>query len=155
MSGGGQVTTGQPFQPVVVRVTDFSSPPNPVIGAGVTFLTTVLRPAGTSASGGRGETNPTTPDMPVILQVSQNNVTADLNGLASVVPSGSSFSAPVEVDVTASTGVSVFLDFPLEVLAAFSTGSQIKNHGGPSAPPPAGPPARIVGAVVIRECTAH
>jgi hypothetical protein len=145
VSGGGQISTGQPFQPVVVRVTDFSSPPNPVIAAGVTFLTTTLRSGGTSPSGGSGETDPINPGMPVILQVSQSNVTTDLTGSASIVPSGGSFSPPVEVDVTASAGVSAFQDFPLEVLAAFSTENQIENRGGPSAPPPASPPMRIVG----------
>ena len=155
VSGAGQVSTGQAFQPIVVRVTDFSSPPNPVIAAGVTFLTTVLRPGGTSPSGGSGETNPTNPGMPVILQVSQNNATSDLNGLASVTPATGSFNLPVEVDVSASAGASAFLDFPLQLLAAFSTGGQSENRGGPSAPPPESPPARIVGAVVIKECTAH
>lgn len=155
VSGGGQVSTGQAFQPVVVRVTDFSSPPNPVIAAGVTFLTTVLRPVGSSPSGGSGETNPTNPGMPVILQVSQNTATSDLNGLANVTPSSGSFGPPVEVNVTASAGVSAFLDFPLQVLAAFATAGQIENHGGPSAPPPESPLARIVGVVAMKECIAH
>ena len=54
VSGAGQSSTGQPFQPVIVRVTDSSTPPNPVIGANVTFLTTVLRSGGTSSDGGSG-----------------------------------------------------------------------------------------------------
>ncbi len=110
VSGGGQVSTGQAFQPVVVRVTDSSSPPNPVIAANVAFLTTVLRPGGISAGGN--------PVLPVILQVSQNNATSDLNGLASIVPSAGSFSAPLEVDVGVTAGTSASLDDPLEVLTA-------------------------------------
>jgi hypothetical protein len=151
VAGAGQVTTGQPFQPVVVRVTDFSSPPHPVIAASVTFLTNILRPGGTSPAGGSGETNPTNPAMPVILQVSQSTVVTDLSGLASIIPLGTGFSPPVEVDVTASTGVSAFLDFPLEELPAFLP----ENHAGPSSPPPASPPMRIVAGIGIKECTAH
>jgi len=116
VSGTGQVSTGAAFQPVVVRVTDSSSPPNPVIAAGVGFQTTVLRPVGTSSGG----VNPTNPPMPVILQVSQSNATSDLNGLASLVPSPGGFSAPLEVDVTITAGTSAWLDDPLFVLPVFS-----------------------------------
>jgi len=118
VAGGGQVSTGQAFRPVIVRVTDSSSPPNPVIAAGVGFQTTVLRPVGTSSAG--GATNPTNPVMPVILQVSESSVTSDLNGLASVEPSPGGFSAPVEVDVTVTAGASAWLDYPLEVLPALA-----------------------------------
>lgn len=52
VTGAGQVSTGQAFQPMVVRVTDSSSPPNPVMAASVTFQNTVLRPGGTSPGGG-------------------------------------------------------------------------------------------------------
>ncbi len=151
VAGGGQVSTDRAFQPVVVRVTDFSSPPNSVIAANVTFLSDILRPGGNSPAGGSGETNPTNPAMPVILQVSQSAVIADLSGLASIVPSGTGFSPPVEVDVTAAAGISGFLDFPLEVLPAFLP----EDHGGPSRPPPGEPPTRMVGPRTIRECTAH
>ena len=112
VSGEGQVSTGQPFQPVLVRVTDSASPPNPVIAANVGFLTTVLRPVGASAGGG------TNPVLPVILNVSQSSVTTDLNGLASTTPSAAGFSGPLEVDVNATAGVSAQLDFPLELYPA-------------------------------------
>jgi len=118
VSGAGQVSTGPAFQPVVVRVTDSSSPPNPVIAAGVGFQTTVLRPIGTTSSGGGGGTNPTNPVLPVILQVSDASATSDLNGLASLVPSPGGFGAPVEVDVTITAGTSAWLGYPLEVLPA-------------------------------------
>ncbi len=117
VSGGGQVSTGQAFQPVVVRVTDSSSPPNPVIAAGVEFQTTVLRPVGSASAG--GEPYPTNPVLPVILQVSQTSLVSDLNGLASIVPSPGGFSAPLEVDVTVTAGTSAWLDDPLFVLPVF------------------------------------
>lgn len=55
VSGGGQVSAGQAFQPVVVRVMDSVVPPHPVLGAAVNFLTSVLRPGVTSLGGGDGE----------------------------------------------------------------------------------------------------
>jgi hypothetical protein len=117
VAGAEQVSTGAAFQPVVVRVTDSSSPPNPVIAAGVGFQTTVLRPVGPPSDGGA---NPTNPPMPVILQVSQSSATSDLNGLASLVPSPGGFSAPLEVDVTITAGTSAWLDYPLFVLPVFT-----------------------------------
>ena len=38
------VAVGQPFQPVAVRVTDSSSPWNPVQGASVDFSMLIMRP---------------------------------------------------------------------------------------------------------------
>jgi len=111
VSGGGQISTGQAFQPVIVRVTDSSSPPNPVMAAPINFLMTVLRVAENSGNDGR---NP----MPVILKVSQTATTTDFNGFANIVPSPSGFSAPVEVDVYVTAGVSASLDYPLQVLQA-------------------------------------
>ncbi|HTP85348.1 MAG TPA: Ig-like domain-containing protein, partial [Bryobacteraceae bacterium] len=116
VAGAGQVSTGPAFQPVAVRVTDSSSPPNPVLAAPVTFLTTVLRPGGTPSGGGNGETNSGNPAMPVILSVSQSSAATDISGLASIVPSAGAFSAPVEVDVAVAAGTSALLDYPLELL---------------------------------------
>ncbi len=111
VSGAGQVSTGQAFQPIVVRVTDSSSPPNPVIAASVAFLSTVLRSEGSS---------PGNPSMPVILKVSQSSAATDMDGLASVVPSAGGFSTPLEVDVGVTAGISAWLDYPLEVFPALS-----------------------------------
>lgn len=141
IAGAGQVLTGQAFQPVafqpvVVRVTDSSIPPNSVIAANVAFLTTVLRPLGDTFPGS-AETNPSEP---IILSVSQSNIASDLNGLASLVPAGGNFSPPVEVDVAITAGISARLDDPLELLPDLS--------GGPSGrmPTAIGSPA-----VYIRE----
>jgi hypothetical protein len=102
-----------------------------------------LRPGGTSSSGGNGETNPTNPAMPVILQVSQSNSVTDINGLASAAPTAGGFSAPLEVDVAATAGVSGFLDYPLQLLPAPSTGT---------APPSIGKlPVRVVRPIWIEE----
>lgn len=74
---------------------------------------TVLREAETLGNDGR---NP----MPVILKVSQTATATDFNGFANIVPSASGFSAPVEVDVYVTAGVSAALDYPLQLLQAAS-----------------------------------
>ncbi|MGO9085762.1 MAG: IPT/TIG domain-containing protein [Candidatus Sulfotelmatobacter sp.] len=117
VAGAGQVSTGT-FQPIIVRVTDSASPPNPVLAAPVLFQTTVMRPGGAPPAGGNGETNPTNPAMPVILNVSQSNVTTDINGLASIVPASGSFSPPLEVDVGATAGTTAQILCPLQLLPA-------------------------------------
>ena len=118
ISGAGQISTGAAFQSVVVRVTDSSSPPNSVIAAPASFLTTVLRPIESASGGGSN------PPMPVILEITANNLTTDINGLASIVPSSGGFDAPVEVDVGVTAGTTAVLDDPLEVLQATSVGAQ-------------------------------
>jgi hypothetical protein len=134
ISGGGQVSTGAAFQPIVVRVTDSASPPNSVVAAPVAFLTTVLRPGGTGSGIGDGETDPGNPAMPVILSVSQSNGVSNVQGLASVTPSGAGFSPPVEVDVAVSAGVSALLDFPLFVLRALASEETPATHAPVRAP---------------------
>ena len=87
--------TGAAFQPVIVQVTDLSSPPNPVIAAPIVFQTTVLRPGGTSSGNGGGDLNPGNPAMPVILQVSQSSTITDATGSANIVPSSGGFSPAI------------------------------------------------------------
>lgn len=131
VSGAGQVSTGQAFQPVIARVTDSSSPPNSVLGATVVFRTTVLRPGGSPPSGGNGETNPGDPAMPVILSVSQSSATSDVNGLVSIVPSSGGFSAPVEVDVGVTAGTAASLNDTLQVLPALPGGNDSAGTARP------------------------
>ncbi len=107
VSGGGQISTGSAFQPLVVRVVDSASPPDLVLGAAVTFQTMVMRPAAGTSN------EPTTP---VMLSVSQSSVSSDANGLASIVPSSAGFTGPVQVNVMATAGTSAMLDFPLQLL---------------------------------------
>jgi hypothetical protein len=123
VAGAGQIVpSGQPFQPVIVRVTDSSSPPNAVLGAVVTFQTAVLRPVqATSASG-----NPVTP---TILSVSQSGAVSDSNGLAGITPSSGGFSGPLQVDVAIAAG-NVVLNDGLEVLPA---PGGVGSSGGDSA----------------------
>jgi hypothetical protein len=110
IAGSAQlVAVGQPFQPVVVRVTDSASPPNPVLGATVTFWSIVCRPDNDVFDETGGESG-----MPVILASAQNVVTSDIAGLASLLPSALGTSGPVEVEISASAGTGAVQNFETE-----------------------------------------
>ncbi len=140
VAGGGQITSGQAFQPVAVRVTDSSSPPNTVLAAPVLFQTTVLRPLATPPAGG----NPVTP---IILSVSQSTVVSDINGLASLIPSSGGFSAPLEVDVTVAAGTGATLNDPLEILPGLPATENTNDNRRPSV----GDPRRHIPELAERE----
>lgn len=125
VAGAGQIVAGQAFQPVIVRVTDSSTPPNPVLGASVLFQSTLMRPG---AGGGSG----TNPAMPVILGSSQSVVASDLNGLASMTPSMGLFSAPVEIALSVSLATDAPLQYTLEALPAMN-GTAPTGGGSPPA----------------------
>lgn len=141
VSGENQVVAlGQSFQPIVVRVIDSSSPPNPVLAATVAFENIVERPPATSEG---------SPGMPNILSVSQSNAQTDINGLASIQPSYGSFNGMLEVDVLATAGTGAMLNYVLEALPApVPSGS---NTDDPVVPPawargnPARPPKGWLG----------
>jgi hypothetical protein len=133
VAGAGQVSTGAAFQPVVVRVTDSSSPPNPVLGASVSFETTILRPSASSPGGGSGETITNGSASQVILAVYQSTVLSDANGLASVTPSIAGFSLPVEVDVAVGTGAGAMMDDILLAVPAPLGGNRSPGNSAPIA----------------------
>ncbi|MGA7221150.1 MAG: hypothetical protein WBX38_22740, partial [Candidatus Sulfotelmatobacter sp.] len=111
VAGSAQVISGTVFQPLTVRVTDFSTPPNPVQAASVLFQTTALRPSGNNLIPGGPQSG-----MPVILSENQSVVQSDINGLASFVPSPGSVSGPLELAIQISAGTSATL---LEELESF------------------------------------
>jgi IPT/TIG domain-containing protein len=119
------IALGQSFQPVVVRVTDSSSPPNPVLGASVTFENIVERPVGSSPTVGSGETTSGNPVLPNILSVIPSSAQSDFNGLARVLPTTGPFNGTLEVDVLATAGSSAMLNYSLEVLPALAGGTDL------------------------------
>jgi hypothetical protein len=122
VAGAGQVVTGTSFQPLIVRVTDSSTPPNPILGASVTFSSTLMRPLpGAPIVTPGSDPVSTNPAMPVILGASQPVVESDVNGLARFVPSTGPFTPPVEIAVTASAGASAALQYTLEALPGTPT----------------------------------
>src|SRR5262249_19646927 len=112
------ITLDHAFQPLTVRVTDSSSPPNPVLGANVAFQNTVMRPGSGANSVNSG--------MPVILSETQSTVTSDVNGLVSVTPSAQPFRGTLNVDVSAAVGNAllnyVLQAFPPPVTTAGGSG---------------------------------
>jgi hypothetical protein len=103
VSGSGQARPrGQPFAPVVVRVTDSAVPPDPVRAFPVEFFQILARAA--------ADPPPPTDDipfrqpkgMPVIIGTSLQTVTTDMDGLATVQPP--TLSQPLKIFGTASAG---------------------------------------------------
>jgi hypothetical protein len=119
VAGAAQaITLGQSFQPVTVRVTDSASPPDSVLGAVVTFQTTVMRPAGSASAAGSDGDNGGAPALPVILSVSQTSVQSDANGMARLTPSTGGFSGPLVIQVSATAGTTAALQNILQAFPA-------------------------------------
>jgi len=129
VSGASQVVAGSAFQPLTVRVTDSSSPANPILGASVVFQSTVMRPAGNNSGGTTGDVGITPTGSPVILSSSQSTVQSDVNGLASIVPSVGSFTGTLEVQIQISAGASAILQDVLESVPAGSSGGTSPTPG--------------------------
>src|SRR5262249_43487137 len=109
------VAAGQTFQPVIVRVTDSSSPPNPVIGASVSFPYTRERASSDSTVISAGDTNIRNDPDPVILFQGLGSTTSDLNGLASWKPTTQGFAGDVAILGTATAGTAQ-LQFAVQAL---------------------------------------
>jgi len=111
VSGENQaVGVGHIFQPVIVRATDSSTPPNPVLGALVAFQETVFRPAPNppviSIGGIVINPNPA----PIIIASLRGSLLSDRSGLVSIPPSTSGAQGAIEIqgDATAGSGTLPF-----------------------------------------------
>ena len=129
VAGAGQVVTGTAFHPLIVRVTDSSTPPNPVLGASVLFQSTVLRPMGNNLTSTPGDPTVMQTGMPVILGASQTPLQSDANGLASFVPSVGSLTGPLEIEIQVSAGTTAALQ---DVMETFPADSSTNNSVTPS-----------------------
>jgi hypothetical protein len=132
VGGGGQVVTGLGLQPMTVRVTDFSTPPNGVLGESVLFQSAVLRPV----DNGLTQTADDPSATPTILSESQISVQSDVNGLATFVPSVGTFTGPLEVEIQVSAGATATLQGQTEIFPA--------GTGGNASPPTSRPRHRSV-----------
>ena len=117
VSGLQQTTTeGQIPQPVIVRITDGASPPNPVFGANATFQSVLSR------GGDDGHTIIVDgevvyqPSDPVILGAAKTLLPSDINGMAQLAPWASPTRAGEAVAgfVSADSGAQIV--FSLQVL---------------------------------------
>jgi hypothetical protein len=109
------VTVGSVFQPVTVRITDTSVPPNPVLGANVLFQSLLGRTSNDTPIISGGDTTISQNPMPIILGTSQVAVTSGANGLASVQPSTGGFTGALAILGTV-TGGSGSMPFQLQSL---------------------------------------
>jgi hypothetical protein len=123
VSGVGQVVTGQTFQPLTVRVMDSSTPPNPILGASVTFQSAIVRPTGSDVILTPGDPENGQAGMSVILSDSLSSVTSGSNGLASFVPGVGSFTGLLEVEIQVSAGTSAALAEVMESVPQSGGGS--------------------------------
>ncbi len=141
VNGSSQVAlSGQTFQPLVMRVTDGSAVDNPVMGATVTFTTTLAQIS--QETGGQGTKSSSGQNgMPVILGTSQTQVMTSLNGLAYIVPSAAGV-GPCDVFVSVSAGAATD-QFEFRNLATI-----VPVAPAGSSPTPATPPKRSAYASV-------
>ena len=98
------LTLGTAFQPVTVRVTDTSAPPDPVVGAGVLFQSLLGRTNNDAPIVLGGDTSFTRDSMQIILGTSQVSVPSDANGLASMQPSTGGFQGALAILGMATAG---------------------------------------------------
>jgi len=141
VAGAGQLVSGTAFQPLSVRVTDSSTPPDPILGASVTFQSIVLRPAGNNPILINGDPGSGQNQMPVLLSTSQTIVQSAANGLASFAPSVGSFTGTLEIQIQVSAGTSALLQDVMESLP--------QDDGNASLPPVKAP--RRVSVPIVRE----
>jgi hypothetical protein len=135
VAGASQIVAGSAFQPLTVRVTDSSKPPNPVIAANVLFQSVVLRPVGTNLALAPGDLASTQTGMVVILGSTEVSVPSNASGLASFVPSVGSLSGRLEVEIQASAGTTAALQdvlemFPEQTSGDTSSAASGVPHGG-------------------------
>jgi hypothetical protein len=115
VSGNRQFAFGsQPLQPVVIRVTDAATPPNPVTAANVILQALLTQPQTDPASVTIGDTNITPNPTPVVLGSYQLTSVSDGDGLARFQLPVSGF-PDVEIRGTAFAGIAT-LQLELRVM---------------------------------------
>jgi hypothetical protein len=127
VGGGGQLVTGLGLQPMLVRATNFSTPPNGVLGETVLFQSTVMRPVENGLTQTTGDLSATA----IILSESQIYVQSDVNGLATFVPSIGSFTGPSEIEIQVSAGATATLQGQMEIFPSGTGGSASAAASGP------------------------
>lgn len=98
------ITVGQSFSAIRVRVTDSSSPPNPIAAVPVQFLLAAFRAPVETPTRWNGESGTKNPNQPVVLSSSSSTQTSDANGYVSLPISFPAQWGPLLVSVQATTG---------------------------------------------------
>src|SRR5205814_486511 len=124
------VIVGQNFQPVTVRVTDTSLPPNPVRAANVIFDSVLTRPIHNAPILTTGETVITRNPVPIILSSSQTSVPSDALGLSRIQPATGGLLGSTLILGTSKAGTST-LQFALQSLSPVNPAiGSVRRVGG-------------------------
>jgi hypothetical protein len=123
VTGSGQIVLlGHPFAPLWVRVTDSSTPPNPVFGAAVTFQSDSFRIVGNpTVQTGDDDNVGSHPVQKVKLGSSQTVALSDNDGFVNILPPNGDGSRALEVDIAVTTGARAFLSYVLQAVSAPAT----------------------------------
>ena len=117
VAGGLQtIQVGGSFQPIVVRVTNSATPPNPVMGVPVVFQSMIFLPDEDTPVEVAGDSGSSEHAMKVLLSSSTSTSVTDGSGLATLQPSTGGLARPLEIEITASTANGGTLEFELPVL---------------------------------------
>ncbi len=119
VAGGLQtIQVGGGFQPIVVRVTNSATPPNPVMGVPVVFQSMVFLPDEDAPVEVAGDSGSSEHAMKVLLSSSTTTSVTDGSGLATLQPSTGGLVRPLEIEITATAANGGTLEFELPVLPA-------------------------------------
>ena len=143
VSGSHQaIWVGQTFQPVSLRVTDSSTPANPVLGATVLVQGAMFLPGGDEQGENNGQNNGEASSsnhaMQVVLGSFQNTLVTDSNGIVGFTPSNGGLYRPMDVEVSASAGTAASLQFDFQQLPPMMTGDEGASTGKARLPAGAG-----------------
>ena len=127
------IQVGDSFQPIMVRVSNSATPPNPVMGAPVVFQSMVFLPDEDAPVEVAGDSGSSEHAMKVLLSSSTSTSVTDGSGLAILQPSTGGFARPLEIEITASAPNGGTLEFELPVLPA-SPASLGASTGRPRSP---------------------
>jgi hypothetical protein len=135
VSGSQQaIWVGQSFQPLWVRVTDSSNPPNPVLGASVTVQGMMFLPSNDELVENSGESASSNHAMMVLLGSSQRTLVSDGNGLVSMIPTNGGLYRPMDLELVLTTGTSAALRFDLQQLPGMMTAGAGASTGQARSP---------------------
>ncbi len=105
VAGTSQTVSKQTaFAPISVRVTDSATPPDPVLGAAVSFQSIIGRAVNDQPIAWLANTGITQNPMPVVLTSAQVTALSDSNGLATAQPGPGTVQGPVLILGSATTG---------------------------------------------------
>jgi hypothetical protein len=135
VSGSQQaIWVGQSFQPLWVRVTDSSNPPNPVLGASVTVQGMMFLPSNDELVENSGESASSNHAMMVLLGSFQRTLVSDGNGLVSMIPTNGGLYRPMDLELVLTTGTSAALQFDLQQLPGMMTAGAGASTGQARSP---------------------